>query len=67
MAFRKSNKIFTHCWVPSHIGIHGNESANKLAVQPTAHALSARFEQMRSDHKAYINKIHFKKIERKME
>ena len=45
---RNSNKIFTPCWLPSHIGIHGNRSADKLTVQVTPHALSTPFEQTRT-------------------
>ena len=56
IAITNNNKIFTVCWVPSNIGIHGNQSADKLAVQATTQALSIQFEQSRSDLKAYTKK-----------
>ena len=59
------NKIFTICWVPSHIGFHGNESADKLAVQATTQALSTQLEQTRSDLEAYIKKTYKEKWKEK--
>ena len=64
-AIRNNNKIFTLCWVPSHIGIHGNESADRLAVQATAWPLSTQFQQTRSDLKAYIRKTYKEKWKEK--
>ena len=50
---RNNNKLFTLCWVPSHIGIHGNESADKLPVRSTTQALyhTIRANQKRSQSK----------------
>ena len=58
---RNNNKTFTVCWVPSHIGINGNEAADILAVQATAQALNAQFELTISDFKAYIKKTYKQK------
>ena len=49
---RNNNKVFTLCWAPSHIGIHVNEAARELAVQPITQALNKQFELTRSDLKA---------------
>ena len=39
-AIGNGDENFRLCWVPSLVGIHGNKSANILAVQATTHALS---------------------------
>ena len=64
-AVKNSNKTFTLCWVPSHIGIDGNESADKLAVQATTFTITTQFEQTRSDLKAYIKKTYKEKWKEK--
>ena len=38
------------------MGTHGNEGTDKLVMKPTTQALSTQFEQIRSNHKAYIKK-----------
>ena len=61
---RNNSKIFILGMVPSHIGIHVNETVYKLAVKATTLAITTQYEQTRSDLKAYINKT-YKKVERK--
>ena len=53
---KNSDKNFTLCWVPSHIGIGGNERADSLAVATTSNETIHQHENIRSDMKAYINK-----------
>ena len=57
--------MFILYWVPSHIGIHGNETADKLAVQATTQALSIQCEQARGDLKADIKKTQKEKLKEK--
>ena len=57
---KNSDKNFTLCWVPSHIGVQGNERADSLAVAATSNETIYQHENIRSDIKAYIRK-NFKK------
>jgi len=42
-AIKNCWKILALCWLQSHVGIYGNESADKLAVIATTQALSTQF------------------------
>jgi len=42
--------------VHSHIGVHGNEQADKLAFQATIHQTFAQYQYTRSDINAYIKR-----------
>jgi len=58
---RNSDKNFIFCWVPSHIGIHSNEEADKLAVQATIRPIVPQYQYTRSDAKAYIRRTYKEK------
>ena len=62
---RNNSKIFILGMVPSHIGIHVNETVYKLAVKATTLAITTQYEQTRSDLKAYIRKTFKEKFREK--
>ena len=55
-SIKRSNKQFQLCWVPSHIGILGNEKADKLALEATRNEIVDPHPNTRGDIKAFIRK-----------
>ena len=66
MTIKKKNKVLILFWIPSHIGLNGNGSSDKLAAQATTHELSTQFEQTKNDLKAYIRKLYKEKWRKKL-
>ena len=56
-AIRNGIKLFPPCWVLSHIGIHGIESADKVTVQATTYPVNTQFQKT-NDIKAYTKKTY---------
>ena len=50
----ESGKRFKLCWVPSHIGVHGNELADKLAREGTKKEVSTNIPILKGDIIAHI-------------
>ena len=53
-AIRSEGKHFSLCWVPSHIGVEGNERADQLARAATLNEMIDQWQIPRGDLKAYI-------------
>ena len=52
-----SGKSVTFCWIPSHVGIKGNETADKAAKSALSHALDETITIPYHDYKPYVSKL----------